>query len=58
MVSASPPPRTIIRTLADVVERNTAACAAELPPPTTITSWFTQSLASIGEAQYQTPLPS
>ena len=39
-------------------DRNTAACPAELPPPTSTTSCSAQSRASIGDAQYQTPRPS
>ena len=36
MVSARPSPRTSIHTFAAKPERNTAACPAELPPPTRI----------------------
>ena len=58
MLAPSPPPRMIICTLRAWPDRNTAAWPAELPPPTSTTSWPAHSLASIGEAQYQTPRPS
>src|SRR5438067_868229 len=50
MLAPSPPPRMIIWTLRAWPDRNTAAWPAELPPPTSTTSWPTHSLASIGEA--------
>src|SRR5262249_28500104 len=58
MLAASPGPRTSIQTFFADVDRNTAACPAELPPPTSTTSWSAHMRASIGEAQYQTPRPS
>src|SRR2546430_2284290 len=38
--------------------RKTAACPAELPPPTSTTSAPAHIFASIAEAQYHTPRPS
>ena len=38
--------------------RNTAACAAELPAPTSTTSIPAHILASVAEAPYRTPRPS
>ncbi len=43
--------RASIQTLAALVARNTAAWPAELPPPTSATSWPAQSAPSTGEAQ-------
>ena len=50
MVAARPAPRTSTWTWRAVRDRNTAACPAELPPPTTITSADRQRLASIAVA--------
>ena len=50
IVSASPSDRTSMCTRLDVCERYTAACPAELPPPTTITSSPPHSLASMAVA--------
>ena len=58
MLAASPGPRIIMCTLAACAERNTAACPAELPPPTSTISQPVHILASRPEAQYQTPRPS
>ncbi len=58
MLAASPAPRTSIQTLEALPDRNTAAWPAELPPPTSTISLSAQRFASMGEAQYQTPLPS
>jgi len=55
---AEAPPRMIMVTLRAWPDRNTAACPAELPPPTRATSCSAQSRASVGDAQYQTPRPS
>ena len=58
MLAASPGPRTIMCTFSTCADRNTAACPAELPPPTSTTSQPAHILASRPEAQYQTPRPS
>src|SRR5690606_13271082 len=58
MLAASPAPLTSIETFSANSDRYTAPCPAELPPPTTTTSWPVLAFASIGEAQYQTPRPS
>src|ERR1700677_946824 len=56
--SARPGPRTNILIFLAKPDRYTAACPAELPPPTKTPSSLRQSRASIGEAQYHTPRPS
>src|SRR5919197_4635865 len=58
MLLASSGLRTIILTFAAWPARKTAACPAELPPPTTMTSCRAHSFASNGDAQYHTPRPS
>src|ERR1700674_4100942 len=45
-------------TLAACCPRYTAACPAELPPPTRVTSSPAHVFASSGDAQYHTPRPS
>lgn len=47
MLSAKPGPRTRTWTRLAVCARNTAACLAELPPPTTATSSPRQACASM-----------
>src|SRR5262249_20276085 len=58
MLAARLGPRTSIHTFDACAERNTAACPAEVPPPTTTTSSPAHIFASIGDAQYHTPCPS
>ena len=58
MLVSSPWSRTRMDTFAAKPDRNTAACPAELPPPTSATCSPRQSRASMGEAQYHTPRPS
>src|SRR5580765_1532240 len=58
MLAASPAPRTSIQTFEACADKYTAACPAELPPPTRTTSSPAHIFASTGDAQYQTPRPS
>src|SRR5437762_2669895 len=58
MLAARPWPRTRMWTFDACCARNTAACPAELPPPTSATSAFAHIFASSADAQYQTPRPS
>ena len=57
MLAARFGPRTSMKTFAAVCARNTAACPAEFPPPTSATSARSHIFASSADAQYDKPVP-